>query len=115
MLVEQADRHRLQRLRGRRDLGEDVDAVLVVLHHALEPADLTLDPAQPLDVSVLAGGVPAHAARVPRGGTRYFSTRRMTVIGPIASMLASLTVWPKLGACSARRLSTAMATWCTGW
>jgi len=50
-----------------------------------------------------------------RARARYRITRRMTVIGPMASMLASFTFSPKLGACTARRLSTAIATWCTGW
>lgn len=45
----------------------------------------------------------------------YRITRRMTVMGPIRSMAAILTVSPKLGAWMARTLSTAMATWWTGW
>jgi hypothetical protein len=38
-------------------LGEDVDAVGVGLDHALQAAHLTLDAAQPLEVSVLAACV----------------------------------------------------------
>jgi hypothetical protein len=30
----------------RRDLGEDVDAVVVLLHHALQAANLAFDPSQ---------------------------------------------------------------------
>src|SRR3954454_4046961 len=54
MLLEQAEGDRLQGLRHRRDLGEDVDAVLLVLDHALQAAGLALDAAQPLEVLVLA-------------------------------------------------------------
>src|SRR3712207_6340834 len=54
VLLDQAERDRLQRLRHRRDPGEDVDAVLLVLDHPLQPAGLTLDAAQPLEVVVLA-------------------------------------------------------------
>ena len=48
-------------------LGEDVDAVGVGFHHALEPAHLTLDPAQPLEVSVLILRIPAHSPTVSAG------------------------------------------------
>src|SRR3954453_14973054 len=54
VLLEQAERDRLQRLRHRRDLGEDVDAVLLVLDHALQAAGLALDPPEALEVVVLA-------------------------------------------------------------
>src|SRR3954464_15349344 len=54
VLLEQAQRDGLQGLRHRRDLGEDVDAVLLVLHHPLQPAGLALDAPQPLEVVVLA-------------------------------------------------------------
>src|SRR4051812_41268218 len=57
VLLEQAEGHRLQRLGHRRDLGEDVDAVLLVLDHPLQPAGLALDAAQPLEVVVLAADV----------------------------------------------------------
>src|SRR5664279_3839992 len=58
VLVQQPERHRLQRLGHRRDLGQDVDAVLLVLHHLLQATGLTLDAAQPLQVVVLAVDVP---------------------------------------------------------
>src|SRR4051794_32802762 len=54
VLLEQAEGDRLQGLRHRRDLREDVDAVLLVLDHALQPACLALDAAQALEVVVLA-------------------------------------------------------------
>ena len=53
VLVEQPERHRLQRLGHRGDLGEDVDAVLLLLDHPLQAADLALDAAQALEVVVL--------------------------------------------------------------
>ena len=61
VLVEQFEGERLQRLRGRRDLREDVDAVLVLFDHPLQPADLALDAAQPLEVRVLLPAVARHA------------------------------------------------------
>src|SRR5688500_19402311 len=54
VLLEQAQCDRLECLRHRGDLGEDVDAVLLVLDHALQTAGLALDTAQPLEVVVLA-------------------------------------------------------------
>ena len=48
--VEQSERDLVQRrLRGTY-LGEDVDAVAVVLDHAFDPADLPFDPGQPREV-----------------------------------------------------------------
>ena len=40
-----------RRLHGA-DLGQDVDAVAIVVDHALDAADLALDAAQPLDVAI---------------------------------------------------------------
>src|SRR3954471_10183518 len=54
VLFQETQRDRLEGLRHRRDLREDVDAVLLVLDHPLEAAGLALDPAQPLEVLVLA-------------------------------------------------------------
>src|SRR5260221_7831069 len=65
MVFHQAKRHRLQRPGGRRHLGQDVDAVLLILDHPLQPADLALDPAQPLKVVLLVGGVSVHAVLRP--------------------------------------------------
>ena len=45
VLVEKMQPDALQRLGGRGDLGEHVDAIGVVLDHALQAADLTLDAA----------------------------------------------------------------------
>src|SRR5215471_9338985 len=62
VVFEQAKCHRLQRPGRRGHLGEDVDAVLVVLDHLLQAADLALDPAQPPEVVFLVRGVSVHAA-----------------------------------------------------
>src|SRR5215470_7031548 len=60
VLVEQRQRHRLQGPRRSRDLGQHIDAVLIVLDHPLQPADLALDPPQPPQMIGLALAVPAH-------------------------------------------------------
>src|SRR5215218_7358753 len=85
VLLEQAEGDRLQRLRHGGDLGEDVDAVLLVLDHALQTAGLALDAAQPLEVVVLAVDVTVLVLvrtlvldefhRVPPGG-RYGCARQ---------------------------------------
>jgi hypothetical protein len=61
VVVEQSDRDLLQCIGRRRDLGQDVDAVIVVLDHALEAADLALDPAEPRQQVVLVSVVTPHA------------------------------------------------------
>src|SRR5690349_22622496 len=54
VLLEQAERDGLEGLRHGGDLGEDGDAVLLVLDHALQTAGLALDAARALEVRVLA-------------------------------------------------------------
>ena len=44
--VEDVDRHLLERRLDGGDLGEDVDAVGVLVDHPLEAPDLALDPAE---------------------------------------------------------------------
>src|SRR5262245_40038970 len=68
VILQQAERHRLQRAGGRGDLGEDVDAVSVVLDHPLQPADLPLDPAQPGQVRLLVSAVAVHTSTIPATG-----------------------------------------------
>src|SRR5207247_6394765 len=58
VLVEDLERERLERRIHSRDLGEDVDAVAVVLDHPLDPADLSFDPVQALDERALVFRVP---------------------------------------------------------
>src|SRR5215813_15034362 len=67
MVFEQPERDCLQRPGHRRDLGEHVDAVDVLLHHPLQPADLALDPAQTLEVGVFVLRITAHAATICDG------------------------------------------------
>src|SRR5687767_1906503 len=77
VVVEQAERERLERLRRRGHLGEDVDAVLLLLDHPLDAADLPLDPAEALEVRldgfVVALEVAvrfAHGSNIPLGGIK---------------------------------------------
>jgi hypothetical protein len=60
VVVQQTDGHLLERIRGRRYLSEDVDAIFVVADHALKTANLALDPAQPHEDLFLVVVVPAH-------------------------------------------------------
>src|SRR4051794_31333930 len=60
VLVEQRQGHRLQRPGRGGDLRQDVDAVLVLVDHALQPADLTFDPAQATQVRLFVVGVTVH-------------------------------------------------------
>src|SRR5215470_14482151 len=57
VIFQQADRDGLQRLRDGRDLGQDVDAIGIVVDHPLQPAYLSLDAPQPRTVLVLVLGV----------------------------------------------------------
>jgi hypothetical protein len=67
VFLQEAEGDRLQCLGRGGDLGEDVDAVLVLFDHPLQAAYLAFDAAQPFDVGVLVVGVPVHA--VLRAGT----------------------------------------------
>ena len=76
VLVEEVHRHALQGAGGRRDLGQHVDAVGVLVDHALQAPDLALDAAEALQHLVLGVVVPgvtvagfAHAVTIipPRG------------------------------------------------
>src|SRR5215213_5137652 len=64
VLIEQAQGNRPQRARHRRDLGQDVDAILLVFHHLLEASGLTLDAPQTIEIGVLVGEVTGMACRV---------------------------------------------------
>src|SRR5579884_1532773 len=57
--VEEPERHLVECGLGGADLGEDVDAVAVVLDHPFDPADLALDPLQARQQLVLRCRVPA--------------------------------------------------------
>ena len=64
VFVKQTKGNRLERVGGGRDLGQDVDAVLLLLDHLLQAAGLSLDPAQPLEVVLLAADVAVMAVVV---------------------------------------------------
>src|SRR6202035_2280709 len=64
MILKQAEGDRLEGPGDRRDLRENVDAVDVFFHHPLQATDLSLDPAQPLEVGVLVLRVTVHTARI---------------------------------------------------
>lgn len=57
VLVEQGQRHGLQRLRRGADLRQDVDAVRVVLDHPLQASDLALDTTEAVEQGLLLGDV----------------------------------------------------------
>jgi hypothetical protein len=72
VVVEESERDLVESCLDRADLGEDVDAVPVLVDHALDPADLPLDPTQAALELVLGGAVAAssrsavsHALRIP--------------------------------------------------
>src|SRR3954447_8681794 len=65
--VEQPERDLVQRGLDGGDLGQDVDAVAVLVDHARDAADLTLDPGQALVELFLGGGVAACLGHTPLG------------------------------------------------
>src|SRR5438552_2799131 len=67
MLVEDLECERLERRVDGRDLGEDVDAVAVLLDHPLDAADLALDSVQAFDQSVLVFAVAVDMGLARRG------------------------------------------------
>ncbi len=64
VVFHQAQRDGLQGPGHGGHLGEDVDAVGVGFDHALQAAHLTLDPAQPLEVSIFVLRIAAHESTV---------------------------------------------------
>ena len=62
VVLHQADRHALQRLVHGGDLGQDVDAVGVLVDQPLQPTDLALDASQPGQVGGLVVVVPVVSA-----------------------------------------------------
>src|SRR6202044_2058680 len=80
---EQGGGHRLEGAGHRRHLGQDVDAVLVVVDHLLQAADLALDPAQAREVPVLVRRVAVHIRL--RVVTRKYDTPAGYHGGPAAT------------------------------
>ena len=66
VFVEQAEADILKCLGDGRDLGQHVDAVLVVIDHPLDTPYLPFDPGQPAGVIVLVERVPAHVVPLDR-------------------------------------------------
>jgi hypothetical protein len=64
VIVEQAERHLVERGLDGGDLGDDVDAVAVFLDHALDAAYLALEAPKALEQLVLGSAV----AALPGGG-----------------------------------------------
>src|SRR5262245_13429092 len=64
VVVENPEREALERGVDRRDLREHVDAVPILLDHALDAPDLTLDAMQTADQRVLVGRVAPHLRRL---------------------------------------------------
>ena len=79
VVLEQAEADGLEGLGGRGDLGEDVDAVRVLLDHAGDAANLALNAAQPLEVVVLGACVAGH----PRLTSSPASARYVEVLATI--------------------------------
>ena len=59
VVVEELDGNGVECLLDGGDLGEDVDAVAIVVNHLCDPANLAFDPRQTLSQWVFAGGVAA--------------------------------------------------------
>lgn len=70
MVLQEQEAHAPKRGAGRRDLGENVDAVAIVIDHVADPSHLALDAPEPGLEVVLVLVVAAHARRgyPPRGG-----------------------------------------------
>ena len=62
VVLQQAQAHGLEGLGGGGDLGQDVNAVHVLLDHPRDTADLALHAPQALEVVVLGSGVASHVS-----------------------------------------------------
>src|SRR5690606_12572700 len=60
VVLEQDEPDAIERRSDRRYLDQDVDTVLILLHHALNPSHLSLDAAKPLDQIVFVVLIRAH-------------------------------------------------------
>ena len=82
-------RHALQRLGGRRHLGEDVDAVHVLVDHPLQTSDLSFDPAQTLEVVVLVLAVAVHVGSFGHDGRKRRSRRLLVTTKTLENAIAA--------------------------
>ncbi len=67
--IQEAEPDFVERRSDRIDLGEDVDAIAVLLDHAREAAHLALDPAQSFGAGCL--DVVSHDRYIPLHGIRF--------------------------------------------
>src|SRR4051812_44302760 len=68
VVVEQPERDALEGLGEGRDLREDVDAVLLLVDHAVDAAGLALDALEARQVAVLVADVAVRRGQLRRGG-----------------------------------------------
>src|SRR5207247_3586120 len=85
VLVQQPHAHRLQRRSGGVDLGQDVDAVLVLLDHPLDPTDRSLDPAQAIQQVLAVHRIADHRSSWV---TPFRSVYPGGVSGPVGGLTA---------------------------
>ena len=80
VILEQLRADLLERGLDRGDLGQDVDAVAILVDHPLDAAHLPFDPVQALDDQVLVLGVTVHQesslSRWKRRRRRLFETTK---------------------------------------
>src|SRR2546423_12875078 len=77
MVVQQDQGHALQGRPDGVDLGQHVDAVAILVHHALQSADLALDPTQPSLDGLLVLRITWHGAYyIPLTGMRLAKGQR---------------------------------------
>src|SRR5215207_7189974 len=92
VVVQQPESDGLERLRHRRHLGEDVDAVLLLGDHALQATRLALDALEPTQVLVFVGDVAVMAGLgVAHGGPRSSwcsSGARVARVLPLGGIVA---------------------------
>src|SRR5262245_8823544 len=76
MVVEDLQGEALERRADGADLRQHVDAVALLLDHALDPAHLALDAMQPVDERLLVGDVAVCRAHVDTSRSRPLWKRR---------------------------------------
>src|ERR1700731_2782922 len=81
------------------ELGDDIDAITVVLDHAREAAHLALDPLQPLQHRTL--GTRLHDGYIPLPGIRFKRLLRWTM--------------PRTGGTPRRSMRPPRSIWSAGW
>jgi hypothetical protein len=113
VVVQHFQRDALEGLGDRADLGEEVHAVAVVLDHLLDPADLALDPVQPLGerflvVTVAADPIAVTAPIRSSSCTRAGSKR--TRADSVASLTDASTLSSSLSFRSTRETQPAQVT-----